>query len=160
MSSYSPSRFLTPPPPSLLCPICQNVFLNPLECKSCKKSYCQICSKKAPLSCQHIFQKNNCLQTQISDLLIKCRYSIRGCLEISKTVKIEEHEALKCYFADKLCGRTDCAEASNRGRILHLEGCGFVMINCEKCGKEMRKQDVIINKNWKSIFSFLKFLHI
>lgn len=145
MSGYSPTRFLTPLPPSLLCPICQLIFLNPLQCKTCLASFCEGCSKKAPLSCQHTFQKNNLLSTQISDLLIKCKFANRGCFEISKTAKIEEHETLKCYFSDKLCGRKECEEASGRNRVVHLEECGFGMVGCGKCGKEMMKQDVNIN---------------
>lgn len=145
MSGYEKNRFLQAHIPlDLLCTICTLGYRNAVQCEKCKIISCQDCSKKTPLTCDHKFLPQKSLRQKMNDQLIKCKYWTRGCMEITKIGALEDHERNQCYYADFSCNKKECEEISLPGKIRHMQDCGYFMISCDICKKELRKNDVFL----------------
>lgn len=92
--------------------------------------------------CQHNFEKIEGLKKKIDELLIRCRHYQHGCQKILKISQIGHHEADDCEYAKLKCDSKECESLSKGGEIRHTNVCGFYMINCELCHKEMRLKEV------------------
>lgn len=65
-------------------------------------------------------------------------------MEIQKIKSIQSHEDSQCYYKQAVCGRKECEEISFPGKIKHIPECGFFLIICEACKKELKQSDVSI----------------
>lgn len=82
---------------SIICPICQNIFQNPLICSNCSTSFCQKCIKNKT-KCENCSKENAQYKESISknQLLSSLKYKCRNCLEEVNRKDIEEHLKSNC----------------------------------------------------------------
>lgn len=101
----------------LLCFICKNILIDMRKCSLCFTHYCKEC-----IDDLHTDQGNKCpkcaiaeakfeegevyLNRFLNDLLIFCKYSDKGCEEISYYNNIFQHESI-CQHRDKYCENCD-----------------------------------------------------
>ncbi|CAF1558803.1 unnamed protein product [Didymodactylos carnosus] len=106
----------------LLCSICHNVLWNPVACKSCENAFCTLCihtslkekNNYCPFNCYFEERKcPPCISILLSKLQIDCCYKLNGCTTIVSYERLDEHE----------------------------EECNYQPLECEKCHKQMLKQD-------------------
>ena len=70
--------------PLLICPLCQNIYINPIICMKCQIAYCKICvdkwkkknNKKCPNNCEAP-EYNNCFSKY--EILKKLKFICSGC---------------------------------------------------------------------------------
>ena len=115
---------------------------------------------KSGITCEHVFSVNAVLKSKIDALSIKCKYWTKGCMEILKIGALQGHEDSQCYYSHYQCARKECEEISLPGRIKHMPECGFFMITCETCKKELKQSDVLIkNRFFTKKTNFSCFFH-
>ncbi|CAH3151091.1 unnamed protein product [Porites evermanni] len=138
-----PTKFVVQPSESLKCPICRELFEDPVISTQCGHTFCRNCIRngvsltgnsgtKCPLD-GTILQRfhlvsNLAVKGQIEDLQIYCRHGL------TRTDSEEDFEI----------DLTGCQERISFGkRIEHEEACGFALVPCpnssNQCGKFRRK---------------------
>ena len=144
MPGYLSSRFSqTSISPSFICPACDSVFQGPLKCSVCLVVLCNSCfENENQRNCDHVLTKEQNLQNKINNLLLHCKHSQHGCPKILKLAFIEKHEKDDCEYEKLKCDSRECEELSKNGEIIHSNTCGFFLIACEKCNKNMKLQQV------------------
>ena len=149
-----PIKYVEQPPPPLLCPVCKNVFSEPIISVKCGHTFCRKCienlikkGQTCPLD-QQVCDSgqlvlNRAIMGQLADLLIFCRYGLRliesslnlyeqdpeGCPEVIQIGEREIHED-NCQFAWVECpvGRGLCGRLRKKELERHMETC--IMIPC------------------------------
>ena len=98
---------------------------------------------KSQENCGHSFAKHENLCKRLQELLIKCRHYQHGCQKILRVSQISQHENEDCEYSKLKCESKACEEISKGGEIKHVKTCGFFLMNCEFCFKEMRLKEVL-----------------
>ena len=88
-----------------ICPICQGVIVNPVQCVKCDNCFCKQCSlswkrknRGCPMKCQTFKTRQSIL---LSKLLSKIKFScLSKCGEEIPYVDLEEHYMSKCKKID------------------------------------------------------------
>lgn len=138
-----PTKFVVQPSESLKCPICRELFEDPVISTQCGHTFCRNCIRngvsltgnsgtKCPVD-GTILQRfhlvsNLAVKGQIEDLQIYCRHGL------TRSDSEEDFEI----------DLTGCQERISFGkRIEHEEACGFALVPCpnssNQCGKFRRK---------------------
>ena len=85
---------------SVLCPLCKNIYINPVICIKCQNSYCKKCidnwsknEKTCPNKCEAP-EYNNCLTK--NEILSKMKFNCVGCDEEIKYDEAEKHHNSCC----------------------------------------------------------------
>ncbi|CAD8107633.1 unnamed protein product [Paramecium primaurelia] len=100
-------------PYDIKCPICLNVYLDPISCDSCMNHFCKKChqqkqSTKCPL-CNRQGETRKAfplLRQLLSQLKIKCLHFDQGCQEITDYDGYDKH-IKQCDFSQEICGLMD-----------------------------------------------------
>lgn len=112
---------------------------------------------KSQENCAHSFAKHDNLAKRLQELLIKCRHYQHGCQKILRVSQIYQHEREDCEYSKLKCDSKQCEELSKDGEIKHLSTCGFFVMKCEFCFKEMRLKEVFF-EIFRFFAEFLRFL--
>lgn len=102
------------PSSSLVCPICQDVFLDPVITNQCFHSFCKQCISKAlqfdgqcPLCRKKLkledIHSNLALNGLVAELVVYCPFKTGGCLETMRYEEITNHISNNCLFSPKTC---------------------------------------------------------
>ena len=86
----------------VICPLCSNILIDPVECVKCQKIYCKRCIdfwKKINVQCPNncrfqIYQKSTRRNNMLSSLKIKCV----GCNSPIKYFEAKEHHDKCCPY--------------------------------------------------------------
>ena len=158
---YEDDRFENVVSQNFHCPICLNVFKDPVMCQRNQHSFCRPCitrhlenSQRCP-SCQEeltletLNKTPRILTDYFSELKIRCDYFSRGCLEFVQLGDLERH-VKDCGFTPVLCSNEGCVvEMNKRDRTHHeTEVCEFRKVKCHDCS-EIRKEvdEIKVNLN-------------
>jgi hypothetical protein len=86
---------------SIICPICDEVMIEPVICLNCQNSYCKTCIEKNKEKGELCF--NKCENPIIKDIIDKNNYiskfkfkCIKGCGEEISFNDIEKHYSIEC----------------------------------------------------------------
>nr|KAJ3421667.1 E3 ubiquitin-protein ligase pdzrn3 [Polyrhizophydium stewartii] len=130
--------FVQQPSASLLCPICQDVYTDPVITSGCHHSFCAACIAQSltfeshcPL-CRGRLQAsdlhpNLALAGLISELLVFCRFRDDGCTQQIRLESLQSHID-QCPFAPRSCEfqRYGCAfKGAARDLQAHMTICSF-----------------------------------
>jgi hypothetical protein len=133
------NQLTNPISPSLICPICQEIFLDPTITSICFHSFCKACIKKAiqfepqcPLCRKKLKDEdvhlNLALQALIAELMVYCPFKKDGCNEIMRFEVIENHVKSSCLYIRKKCAyeRYGCDFIGMETTLqVHLEKCYY-----------------------------------
>ena len=133
----------------LICCICLNILWKPVACSQCQANFCENCIKawlnKSPEECPNrcSFKKINVspiVNEFLSEFLIKCQLSDKGCQQILRYNELEKHEK-NCSYKDTPC--KGCGQLL-RGDVLvqHEKDCGLVKVTCGACANQFSKIDI------------------
>ena len=80
---------------SIICPLCNNIFIKPLMCINCQKVYCKKCidnwskdKEKCPNNCQNPNYKDCMIK---NDILSKLQFNCLGCDQKILYFEVENH---------------------------------------------------------------------
>lgn len=148
MSDKQPTKYVSEPPP-LLCPVCKNVFSEPIISVKCGHTFCRTCiedlirnAMTCPLDDQACdsgqLVLNRAIMGQLADLQIHCCYGLlavgneyevdpEGCPEVIRIGEREQHEGT-CMFVWVECpvGRSLCGAVRRRMLEEHMETCRMI----------------------------------
>ena len=158
---YEDDRFENVVSQTFHCPICLNVFKDPVMCQGNQHYFCRPCitrhlenSQTCP-SCQEeltletLNKAPRILMDYFSELNIRCDYFSRGCEQFVQLGDLERH-VKDCGFTPVLCSNEGCVvEMNKRDRTHHeTEVCEFRKVKCHDCS-EIRKEvnEVKVNLN-------------
>ena len=128
------------------CVLCLNVLKNPLQCQRNEHHFCRTCitrhlkkSKTCPsckeeLSLETIRPASRIITKLLSQLVINCDYSKRGCRKVIKVEDLESH-LKECGFAPVVCNNEGCGMTLNRSGLMSHESqsCEHRMVECSVC---------------------------
>ena len=149
---YEDDRFENIVSQNFHCPICLNVFRDPVMCQRNQHYFCRPCitrhlqnSQRCP-SCQEeltletLNKAPRIVTDYLSELKIRCDYFSRGCLQSLQLGDLERH-VKDCGFTPVLCSNEGCVvEMNKRDRTHHeTEVCEFRKVKCHDCS-EIRKE--------------------
>ena len=88
-----------------ICPICQQIYYEPVQCQLCQHFFCKQCigkwlrqSNQCPFKCKELnFLENKSMNDYLSILKFKCR---NGCNEIIPYLNIKKHYEEECPKID------------------------------------------------------------
>ena len=157
---YEDERFENVVSQNFHCPICLNVFKDPMMCQRNQHNFCPCItrhlenSQKCP-SCQEeitlgtLNKAPRILTNYLSELKIRCDYFRRGCREFVQLGDLERH-VKDCGFTPVLCSNEGCVvEMNKRDRTHHeTEVCEFRKVKCHDCS-EIRKEVDEVKVNLK-----------
>ena len=161
----SEKLFLEKPPDNLLCTICWEVAIDPVQAICCGKLFCKTCQESAnkqDVKCPHcrlnmkIFPDKRSHQ-EISSLKIVCPYYVRGC-EWEGCVSDVNGHINKCKFKFVVCPNDcKCNYKHTSAYLLrkylenHLaRSCKNRVVTCEHCKEEAKSKDMEVHhKNCK-----------
>lgn len=125
-----------------LCVICKNLLIDMKKCSLCFSHFCNKCinvfkvqntSDYCP-ACNTINytveEGESYLTKFINDLIIKCKYSVKGCIELCYYQSIFEHEKI-CKFREKNCENCD--------KVLDYENYYKHIVDCYKISENADK---------------------
>ncbi|CAD8178726.1 unnamed protein product [Paramecium pentaurelia] len=100
-------------PYDIKCPICLNVYLDPISCDSCMNHFCRKCyqkkqSTKCPL-CNRLSETRKAfplLRQLLSQLKMKCPHFNQGCQAIIDYDAYDKH-IKQCDYSEEICGLMD-----------------------------------------------------
>ena len=149
---YEDARFENVVSQNFHCPICLNVFKDPMMCQRNQHYFCRPCitrhlenSQRCP-SCQEeltletLSKAPRILTDYLSELKIRCDYFSRGCGDFVQLGDLERH-VKDCGFTPVPCSNEGCVvEMNKRDRTHHeTEVCEFRKVKCHDCS-EIRKE--------------------
>jgi hypothetical protein len=136
----------------LLCFLCKNIIVEIRKCSECSTHFCNGCieefihdqGNKCP-KCESInfiiVSGETYLIKFLNDLMITCKYSERGCNEISFYENIFEHESI-CRNRDKVC--ENCNKMFQYEDYYdHIVNCFKVSDQCEINLKQQRMMSLV-----------------
>eukprot|EP01117_Protostelium_nocturnum_P018854 TRINITY_DN797_c0_g1_i1.p1 TRINITY_DN797_c0_g1~~TRINITY_DN797_c0_g1_i1.p1 ORF type:complete len:537 (+),score=106.78 TRINITY_DN797_c0_g1_i1:51-1613(+) len=128
--------FVSPPSENLYCPICTDLFEQPVITRECSHSFCSKCiyrieNSTCPL-CRHKISLNDThsnliLNEIIKDLKVYCKYKDLGCQVENQLGNRKPHEK-ECPFAPTSCPNSDigCKVSGSRREVdEHKSVCVF-----------------------------------
>ncbi|XP_041376472.1 E3 ubiquitin-protein ligase TRAF7-like isoform X2 [Gigantopelta aegis] len=139
-----PIKLTEEPNTHLKCPVCLNLYSDPVINVRCGHTFCRKCAfatTKCPVDNTHCDTSqlviNRLVVGQIEDLLIHCQYGLKkndgewildpnGCQEVIELGKRQEHEG-SCGFADVSCPNSNLCRGIKKHNVEnHLKNCQFV----------------------------------
>jgi hypothetical protein len=132
----------------ITCSICTLIPCEPLECKNCNAVVCKPCNdrwekKECVLRCggETYETPSRILRDIIYGIVIKCKNSIKGCIEQFRIDRIKLHES-ECDYEEIKCPFLDCIYSDIRKNInIHVDKCEYNKIKCKFCKNLYRKSD-------------------
>ncbi|KXN73562.1 WD40 repeat-like protein [Conidiobolus coronatus NRRL 28638] len=139
--STSEFLFVNKPSDSLICPICQDIYQDPVITHRCHHSYCSFCIHQSierepccplcrcRLSDQDL-HPNLALASLISELPVYCKHKSAGCQAVVRLDSLNFH-LKNCSFAPNLCihNQFGCSFIGSENELNeHLQSCPFEMI--------------------------------
>ena len=105
----------------LICPLCNNIFINPLMCMNCQKVYCKRCIDNSINKSKKCTCTNPNYQKCISknDLLSQLKFICVGCEKEIKYDDAEKHHESCC--PGKTSKKTNSTETLIETRIKRLK---------------------------------------
>ena len=95
---------------SILCPLCHNIFFEPIICMKCKNTYCKQCISKlndnCPNKCNNThFEENSLKKKILKHLIFKCinianRFQSLEIKQIGREVKLKINEIKYFSFSN------------------------------------------------------------
>jgi hypothetical protein len=145
---YEDSRFEKTVDAHFHCSICYNVLKEPMMCRNNEHIFCRGCitehltvnSHTCPECNEDLtvetLRKARLVSNYLSELKIKCDYSIRGCQEFIRLEKLDSHVE-NCDFAPVKCSNEECGMEINKREIIHHESafCEYRKVKCHNCVK-------------------------
>lgn len=147
---------------NVMCPICKEIILNPIECEACQYIFCNKCildfqknSESENCFFMHKFiksEKNNEIIENFNNILLYCPYKNSGCLEKIKMKNYDEHIQNCDYGMFNLKGSKFLCEnckkkTGNAGEILiHIKKCFPKLKNCNFQIKEYPNNAIYIGQ--------------
>lgn len=132
----------------LICPICDEIVEDPVECSHCEKAFCRECiqdwsSRKSecPYRCPKLDLRSShrFFRSLHDSVLIKCVRFREGCNAVEPIANIKKHEMLECDYRPVICEHSGCnQEVCYKDYQQHLLECKFKEITCEKCGQVIK----------------------
>ena len=126
----------------LICPICEEIVDDPIECSNCEKAFCSQCiqdwssvKKECPNRCPKLDLRSShrFFRTMWESVIIKCSRYREGCSAVMQMQYIKKHEMLECGFRPVICEHSECnQEVLFKDYQQHLLECKFKEIPCEK----------------------------
>ena len=122
---------------SISCPICYNIFIEPIMCIKCQNSFCKQCIDKmedikCPNKCEEPnYQKSNAKHDILTNLKFKCKYC-------KTTIKYDD-----AYNHKNVC----CTELIDSYEIIE----DFPIIPTKKRIQKLTGEQMSILKNGKSV---------
>ena len=143
---YEDSRFENAVSENFHCPICLNVFKDPVMCQRNQHCFCRPCitrhltnSKSCPscmeeLTLETLTRAPRIVRSCLSELKIRCEFYNRGCRECVHLEDLETHMK-DCGFTPVLCSNEGClAEFNKRDQTHHeTETCEFRKAKWHNC---------------------------
>lgn len=130
------------------CGICLNVLEKPVECNTCRRSFCKTCVEEYVALCQNKAKVlcPNCrnepfstgeahpmLKRALTKLTVKCENAARGCKEMIHYDDIDQHRK-ECLFVEMICQNFGCEKRLLRKEFAeHDQACEFRVVRCSKC---------------------------
>jgi hypothetical protein len=171
------SQLVQEPSPSLICPICQDIFLEPSITSSCFHSFCKQCIKTSlqsdsscPLCRKRLKWPNDvhlnlALAQLIAELLVFCPFKQDGCPEVIRFDTVQTHVNSTCLFVRKKCAydKYGCefvgveTTLSSHINICPYYNLRFFLFNTEK---RLQYLENIVMVCCTDIRGFLTYLHI
>ena len=129
----------------ILCPICNDIPLNPTSCQNCGNIFCTNCIKninKCPFKCNNnhqfrIKKIDRILQNVINTFKFKCLFNKMGCKEEILYQNYYNH-ILSCEFGDYYC-KTCNFHNTKKNCLFHAKKCGLAIEKCKFCNDFMEK---------------------
>jgi len=107
---------------SLMCPLCNNIYINPLMCMSCQKTYCKKCidnngnNAKCPNNCDNPnYQKS----IGTNDILSKLKFTCVGCEKEIGYDEAQKHHDSCC--PGKTSEKMNSNKTPNGGKLRRLK---------------------------------------
>ncbi|KAI9594626.1 WD40-repeat-containing domain protein [Syncephalis fuscata] len=102
-----------PPSASFLCPVCQDVYTDPVITRSCNHSFCSACifqslerESLCPLCRSFVHSEdlhpNLVLSSLVGELMVYCTYRDHGCSQLERKDDIAAH-VLQCEYTPMVC---------------------------------------------------------
>ncbi|KAJ8330123.1 hypothetical protein QVD99_003140 [Batrachochytrium dendrobatidis] len=148
-------KFVQSPSASLLCPICQDVYLDPVITNGCHHSFCLNCinqslelEQQCPLCRGRLSQRdlhpNLALSGLVGELLVFCAYFDDGCMEHLRMDSYASH--LKhCNYSPQKCSSYihGCEFKGSATSVdLHQQSCPYQRLNPFILAVEKRISDL------------------
>ena len=145
---YDDSRFEKDVDAHFHCSICYNVLKEPMMCRNNEHIFCRECitehlnvnSHTCP-ECNedltvHTLRRARLVHNYLSELKIKCDYSVRGCQEYIRLAELKCHVE-SCGFAPVECSNEECEMIMNKREVIHHESsvCEYRKVKCHNCVK-------------------------
>ena len=137
---------------SIICPLCNNILINPLMCMSCQKTYCKKCIDNS--SDNNIKCPNNCenpnYQKSIgkNEILSKLKFICVGCKKEIGYDEAQKHHDSCC--PDKTSKNMDSNKTPDKPKIRKLQS--------EEVDKLKKKGKEITYMTGKKIINLLIFI--
>ena len=128
----------------ILCPICTEIPLNPIECSNCKNIICKECLKKwnkCPFNCINFkeIELDRTFKKVINLFKTKCPYLDKGCNKIIYFKDYLNH-IKNCDYSEFICKVEGCQFKGNKKECCnHIFYCGLKLIKCKYCHKKCFK---------------------
>ena len=131
----------------IICPICNDIPLNPISCQTCGNIFCTNCIKnlnKCPFKCNnnHQFRLkkiDRILQNVINTFKFKCLFNKMGCKEEILYCDYYHH-ITNCDYGDYYCTTENCNfHNTKKNCIFHAKQCGLKIDKCKFCKDFMEK---------------------
>ncbi|RKP10494.1 WD40-repeat-containing domain protein [Thamnocephalis sphaerospora] len=138
MQAPADVEFVQTPSASFLCPVCQDVYQDPLITRSCNHSFCSTCIFQSievealcPLCRSHIrnddLHPNLVLSNLVGELQVYCTNRAHGCLTTVRLDDLPTHMA-QCAFTPVKCHHATLGcrfVGPERAVTPHLEVCAY-----------------------------------
>lgn len=144
---------------NLLCNICLEILLKPLQCKECKNKYCLFCitnwnkiDKKCPI-CKKSGTEDIDIKIieKLHEIKLKCFNNSEKCSKLTQYSEFEDHLE-SCEFAEY---ESTIPKCNYKGNLFEVKG---HLLNCN-CNKELSKTNQLLkdfNSNYLSTIVYSK----
>ena len=146
---YREDRFQTSIAGNFICPICQKVLKDPVQCRN-EHYFCKACitqhlknSQTCPVCMEKVTEETlskppRILTNILNALMINCDHSERGCTELIELVRLEDHTR-SCNYKPVTCPNEKCAKIMNLADFEEhtSEVCEYRQVYCDECDEDM-----------------------
>lgn len=150
---YDDKRFPNAVEEDFHCPICLNVFKEPMQCRSNEHHFCKPCISRHLENCETcpscreeltfdtLRKPSRFLSKSLSSLRICCEFTDRGCKQVLLLDELTSHVA-ECSFSPVECSNDGCNIVMNKRDVPRheVEVCHFRKVKCDQCN--VMKKDI------------------